>query len=368
VGAALFLRTLNNLHSMNAGFHAEQVAMISLHLPDPTYREKSSRVVLWDRLLTDIRSAPGVQSASLSWGTPLDGRHREGALETPGFQARSMQEGTIRLDSVSEDYFATLGIALLQGRAFTERDRAGAPGVAMLNESAARHFFGVSNPVGSPVKVMGSQYQIVGVVTDVREGNLRREAGRIIYLPVRQTENARLTLCMRTAADPTALMAQIQRRLQNLGPDIHVVHTGTLAQQVDESLLQERLISTLATAFGVLALVLSAVGLYGVMAYSVARRIPEIGIRMALGAMPGQVIWSILRQTLWLVAVGLAAGVPVSIFLARLVENMFYGVTPGDLLTQAGAAGLLAIVALVASFLPARRAGRIDPLAALRYE
>ena len=132
--------------------------------------------------------------------------------------------------------------------------------------------------------------------------------------------------------------------------------------------MEERLISTLAAAFGLLALLLSAVGLYGVLAYSVARRTSEIGIRMALGAMPGQVTWSVLRQTLWLVAIGLAAGVPASIFLARLVEKMFYGVTPTDVVTQAGAAALLAAVALVASYLPARRAGRIDPLAALRYE
>jgi ABC-type antimicrobial peptide transport system permease subunit len=177
-----------------------------------------------------------------------------------------------------------------------------------------------------------------------------------------------MTLSVRTTADPQSLLAGIEQQVRGLGPDIHIVRTGTLAGQRDESLLQERLISTLATAFGILALVLSAVGLYGVLAYSVARRTSEIGLRMALGALPGDVVWSVLRQTLWLVGIGLAAGIPASIFLAKLVRSLLYGVTPTDALAQVSAAALLAAVAVAASYLPARRAGRIDPMIALRYE
>jgi predicted permease len=370
-GAALFLRTLGNLYTMSAGFHADQVGLILIHLPDNTYHEAAARIALWDRLLPDIRSLPGVRSASLSRMTPLDGNDRGVGFDVPGYQARSDQDRSISLNTVSEGYFGTLGIPLLEGRDFTEDDRVGAPNVALLNESARRHFFSGRDPIGTVVKLMGRPlYRIVGVVQDTKQADLRKEAGPFVYVPVRQPvdSGAWLTLSIRTSGDPQPLIATVQKRLRSLGTDIHIVRTDTLARQIDESLLEERLISTLAVAFGLLALALSAVGLYGVLAYSVARRTSEIGIRMALGAMPGQVTWSVLRQTLWLVAIGLAVGVPASIFLARLVENMFYGVTPTDVVTQAGAAALLAAVALVASYLPARRAGRIDPLAALRYE
>jgi predicted permease len=370
-GAALFLRTLGNLYTMGAGFHAEQVGLILIHLPDNSYHEAAARIALWDRLLPDVRSLPGVRSASLSRLTPLDGNDRGVGFDVPGYQARSDQDRSIGLNTVSEGYFNTLGTPLLEGRDFTEDDRVGAPNVALLNESARRHFFSGRDPIGTVVKLMGRPlYRIVGVVQDGKQADLRKEAGPFVYVPVRQPidSGAWLTLSIRTSGDPQPLIATVQKRLRSLGPDIHIVRTDTLARQIDESLLEERLISTLATAFGVLALALSAVGLYGVLAYSVARRTSEIGIRMALGAMPGQVTWIVLRQTLWLVAIGLAAGVPASIFLARLVENLFYGVTPTDALTQAGAAAVLAAVALVASYLPARRAGRIDPLAALRYE
>jgi ABC-type antimicrobial peptide transport system permease subunit len=177
-----------------------------------------------------------------------------------------------------------------------------------------------------------------------------------------------MTLSVRTAVDPQRMIAAVERRARGLGPDIRIIRTGTLARQIDESLLEERLISTLATAFGVLALLLSAVGLYGVLAYSVVRRTSEIGIRMTLGALPDQVAWNILRETLGLVAIGLATGIPASIFLASVAEKLLYGVTPTDAVAQAGAAAVLVGMAFVASYLPARRASRIDPAVALRSE
>jgi ABC-type antimicrobial peptide transport system permease subunit len=164
------------------------------------------------------------------------------------------------------------------------------------------------------------------------------------------------------------LIAAVERRARGLGPEIRIVRAGTLERQLDESLLQERLISTLATAFGALALLLSAVGLYGVLAHSVARRTSEIGIRMTLGALPGEIAWNIVRQTLGLVAIGLAGGVAGSILLASVAEKLLYGVAPTDAVALGGSAALLTAVACVASYLPARRAGRIDPVAALRSE
>ena len=379
--AVLFLRTLGNLYTAGAGFHAEQVALIVVHLPDPTYHDQTARIALWDRLLAEVRRVPGVHSASLSRMTPLDGSNRGVGFEVPGFQPRSGQDRqgvllpsgaeSIGLNTVSEDYFSTFRTPLLQGRGFTENDRVGTPNVALINESARKHFFAGRDPIGTVVKLMGRpQYQIVGVVQDARQADLRKEAVPFAYIPIRQPidQGAFMTLGIRTSGDPRRMIAAVEGRAHALGPDIHIVRSSTLARQIDESLLQERLISTLATAFGLLALLLSAVGQYGVLAYSVGRRTSEIGIRMTLGALPAQVAWSVLRQTLGLVAIGLAVGVTASILLARLAEKLLYGVTPTDAVAQLGSAALLAGVACVASYLPARRAGRIDPVAALRSE
>jgi predicted permease len=371
VGASLFLRTLKNLYTNGAGFHADEVALMLIHLPDPVYHESSARIAMWDRLLADVRSLPEVRSASLSRMTPLDGTNRGVGCEVPGYQPRSEQDKGIGLNTVSEDYFRTLGTALLEGRDFSPNDRTDSPNVALLNDSARRHFFSGRDPIGTVVKLMGRpQYRIIGVVQDARQADLRKEASPFVYISLRQPIDmgAFMTLSVRTAGDPQRLIAAVERRAHGLGPDIHIVRTGTLRRQLDESLLEERLIFTLAAAFGVLALLLSAVGLYGVLAYAVARRTSEIGIRMTLGALPGQVAWGILRETLGLVALGLAAGIPASIFLARMAAGLLYGVTPTDAVAQAGSAALLAAVAVAASYLPARRAGRIDPAAALRSE
>lgn len=366
-GAALFLRTLRNLYTIEAGFSADQVGLMLIHLPDPLYHEAVTRIVTWDKLLAEVRRMPSVRSASFSVLTPLDGFYRGINLETPGFQPRSEEDKSIGLNTVSENYFATMGTAVLRGRDFTANDHAGAATVAMLNETAARHFFPGRDPVGA---IVNGRWQIIGVVADAREADLRKQASRFLYVSMRQPleQNAFMTLSVRTTGDPRRVLSEVLKQVRGVGSEIQIVRTNTLARQRDESLLQERLISSLASAFGFLGLLLSAVGLYGVLAYSVARRTSEIGIRMALGALPGQVMWSILRQTLWLVAVGLAAGIPAAIFLAKLVANLFYGVTPTDAATQLGAAALLALVAFAASYFPARRAGRVDPLVALRYE
>jgi predicted permease len=371
VGAALFLRTLQNLYSKAAGFHADQVALLLIHLPDPTYHNPAARIAGWDRILAEVRGLAGVRSASLSRMTPLDGNSRGVGFEVPGFQPRSVRDIGLGLNTVSEDYFRTLGTPLLQGRDFNGSDREGAPNVALLNESARRHFFGGRDPVGTVVKLMGRpQYRIVGVVQDAKQTDLREEAGDFVYIPLRQPIDmgAFMTLSIRTAGDPRRLIGAFERRVRGLGPEIRVLRTGTLARQFDESLLRERLISTLATGFGALALLLSAVGLYGVLAYSVGRRTAEIGIRMTLGARPGQVVWGVLSETLWRVTLGLAAGALASIPLAKLAEKLLYGVAPTDAVALAGSAALLVAVSLLASYLPARRAGRIDPAAALRSE
>jgi predicted permease len=370
VGASLFLRTLRNLYSVDPGFRADHVALVSVELIESSYTQQVPRIAAWDRLLTTVRRLPGVQWASLAAMTPLDGSGRRVGLSAPSFTPHSDEDGFVSLNTVSEDYFASLGTPLLRGRAFTEEDSAGVPAVAILNESAARHYFADRDPLGTVVNINSRSSRIVGVVRDVRQTDIRRNAGRVVFIPLRQPydRNFHMTLAVRTAVDPQTLIGAVERSVRNGGPGVLIESTHTLAQQVDQSLLAERLLSWLAAAFGVLALVLSAVGLYGVMTYSVARRTSEIGICLALGAQPARVARSILRQTVSIIGVGLAAGIPASILVARAVRNLLYGVGPADFATQAGAAILLAAVALAASYLPARRAARIDPLTAMRYE
>jgi predicted permease len=347
------------------------VALVSTQLMESSFQEEAPRIAAWDRMLADVRRLAGVRSASLSALTPLDGGARRVGFTVPGFVPRIDEDRFLSLNTVSEDYFATLGTPVLRGRAFTASDTRDAPPVAVLNESAVRHFFADRDPIGVVGSLNGRRYQIVGVVQDVKQRDLRQRPGRFVYLSLRQPydRNFRMTLAVRAAVPPASLIGSIQERLRSLGSDILVGASHTLVQQLDESLLNERLISALATAFGVLALTLAAVGLYGVLAYSVAQRRAEIAIRMALGAQRAHVAGSILTQTMWLLIIGVAVGVPLSMLFASTAASLFYGITSTDAAAlEVGAATLLTVVAVVASYLPARRASRIDPLAALRCE
>ena len=366
VGALLFLRTLRNLHAINTGFRPERVVLTKVQLLESSYGEEGARVTMWDRVLDGVRSLPGVESAAVSEMTPLDTSGRHVGFSVPG----PHPEDGLSMNTVSEDYFKTLEAPLLRGRSFTRGDDLQATHVAVLNAAAAKRYFGQRDPIGTTVHVNDAAYQIVGVVRDIKEADLRKEAGALIYLPMRQPydRNFGMTLSVKTAVDPATMITAIGKQVHAAGPDTLVAHTGTMVEQIDDTLVQERLISALTAAFGVLALLLSAVGLYGVLAYSVVLRTHEIGIRLALGEMPGQVLRGILGETAWLVGVGLAAGIPTSMLLARAAASLLYGVSPKDVWAQMTAAGVLAAVGLAASFIPAYRASRTNPLEALRYE
>jgi predicted permease len=258
VGASLFLRTLGNLQAIDPGFRVDRVALLPTELIESSYQEEDARIAAWTRLLSAVRGLPGVRSASLSAMTPLDGAGRNVGLTVPGFLPRSGQDRFVSLNTVSEDYFATLGTPLLRGRSFAEQDARGEQPVAILNASAARHFFGTRDPVGTMVRVNDRQYRIVGIVRDVKDTDVRRQPARYIYVPLRQPydRNFHMTLAVRTAADPLMSIEAVQRLVRTLGPDILITRAHTLTQQLDESLLAERLLSSLATAFGALALML----------------------------------------------------------------------------------------------------------------
>jgi len=375
VGAGLLVRTLAHLDRLGLGFQPERVLTLNiapvLYMTPtgPSYTEERLDGV-WAQLLERVRSVPGVSSAGLAWLTPLSGRDRGVLISVPGGEP----DPNIGQNHISDGYFETFGIPVLAGRSFTARDRPGAARVAIINEAAARFYFGDRNPVGAQVQIRGSKradtYEIVGVVANAKHLSLREEAPRFIYIPIVQRRDPlrRLTLAIKTPGDPASLAPAVEREVRRIGADILVNEVTTAKDQVEASLLEERLLSTISGFFGFLALTLSAVGMFGLLAHFVQQRTAEIGIRIALGAEAGSVVRMILGRSLVLVAVGIALGVPAAVFATRPLASLLYGLETSDITTIAGGVVVLASTAMLASYMPARRASRIDPMTALRNE
>jgi len=371
VGAGLFLRTLQNLNRLDAGFNAAGVLTMKISPPETDYQ--GPRLLgLWKEILRRAEALPGARSASLSTLSPLDGNERGTSIEIPGFTPRAARDKGIQLNQVSPGYFQTFGIAVLQGRAFTDSDHETAPKVALLNEAAARFYFGDRNPIGASISVMRREnvHQVVGIVKDSRYQNLREPDMRMIYLPTTQAIDrlGRLTLAVNAAGRPTELTNTVRQQLNAAGANILLTNVATLSEQVDQSLVQERLVATLSVCFGLLALLLACIGLYGVMSYDVARRRHEIGIRMALGAQAADVVRLVMRETMLLVVIGVLIGLGAALVTTRMISSLLFGLTPTDPLTVGVASLLMLVVAALAGYLPARRATQVDPMAALRVD
>jgi predicted permease len=375
VGAGLFLQTLRNLKNLDAGFRRDGVVTMRVN-PSVAVYQGTQLANLWKEILARVERLPGVRSPSLSSLSPLDGNDRGVRVEVAGFMPSAERDKDIRLNQVSPGFFQTFGIDLLQGRAFTDGDNESAPKVAILNETAAQFYFGDRSPVGGQLRFKrGSKaepipYQVIGVVRDSRYQSLREPDTRLVYLPMQQSldQLGKLLLAVHGDGRPSDLINGIQSELRAAGNDILVNNIITLNEQVDQSLVQERLVATLSLFFGLLALLLASIGLYGVMSYDVARRTQEIGIRMALGANATRVVRLVLRETLGWVALGAAFGLGAALAVTRWVESLLFGLKANDPLTMVLAALVLLTVAAVAGYLPARRAARIDPLKALRHE
>ncbi len=372
-GAGLFIRSLGQLQSVDLGFVRQGVLTMEV-APERELSGKPEWLALEQQIRARVLELPGVLSAGWSTMGPLSGRDRAVGLVVPGFVAPSPKDNNIHLVSISPGYFETYGTPLLVGRAFTDRDNPVAPKVAILNETAARFYFGNISPLGRRVSFVRQSgdpgFEVIGVVKDVKQNGPRRDSWRTVYLPIPQSIDPinRLAFSIHTSSDAGLLTTPVQREVRNARSSLLITNVTSIERLVEQSLMRERLVSTLSLAFGVLALALACIGLYGVLAYAVARRTNEIGIRMALGASRHSVVWLVLREALLLACIGIALGVPAAGALGRISKTFLFGVQPYDLPSLATTALLLLTFAAIAGVIPARSASRLDPMAALRSE
>jgi predicted permease len=367
--AALLVRTLQNLRAVDTGFSRENVLLASVNPSLNGYTPERS-TNFYNELLTRTRALPGVKYASLASDSPLSGSWDRYGIVVEGYMPREGERMGTDVTTVSPDYFKTLSIPVVAGRDFNDSDRVGSPGVAIINEKMAKYFFGAANPLGRKIGLEKvPDITIVGVVRDAQYVTLREDLRRHFYLPTTQEKMlSGLTLHVKTENDPRGVAELLRAELKSIDPHLPLYDIKTLSAEIDESLIQERLVTWLSSAFGVLATLLTALGLYGVLTFSVARRTREIGIRVALGAQRRDVFRLIMTRGVLLVAAGVLVGVVASLAFSKLLASLLFGITPNSIATLVGVSVGLVIVALVACWLPAKRATQVDPLVALRYE
>ncbi len=374
VGAGLMLSTFFRLETLDAGFEREHILLASVDLRNGHYPQER-RSAVYREMLEHLRALPGVRSASASDLTPISGSSWNEDLQIEGYVSKGREDTLVWFNLISDRYFETLGTDLIAGRDFNSHDTPESTKVAVVNQSMAKKFFAGQNPIGKRYRTeegnkMGAWIEIVGVVKDAKYEGLREKVLPTAYVPVSQEAkpNQTLTFEVRVAAGaPSALTSAVKSAIADVNHDVSI-QFKSFAVQVDESLARERLLATLSGFFGALALMLAMIGLYGVMSYNVARRRNEIGIRMALGAEQSHVLRMVLREVAILIVVGLAIGLGAAIGTTRFVESFLYGMKPNDPWTLFLSAAVLASVAALAGFLPARRASRLDPMTALREE
>ena len=378
VGAGLFVRTLTNLENVNAGFDQRNLLLFGI---DPTQDGyKGQRLVgFYQELTRRIKSLPGVHSVTMSTSTLIGGGVSINSVSIPGYTPKPGQKNAVGeleayFNRVGPNFFETLGIPLALGRTIGEGDTEAAPKVAVVNQTFARQFLSGGNPVGRRIgfgdeKTAGDT-EIVGVVGDAKYSDLRREVPPTVYVPCLQDLKwlGPINFEVRTVGDPMQMASAVRRVAQDLDSNLTLYQIRTQVDQINMSLFQERLFARLTSFFGMLAALLACVGVYGIMAFAAAQRTREIGIRMALGASRGGILGMVLRETCLLVAIGIAIGILVALGASRLISTLLFGLKPTDPLTISVAALLMVAAAVFAGYVPARRAARVDPMVALRYE
>jgi predicted permease len=372
VACGLFLRTLYNLKTETLGYDRTGLIMVRVDPVAAGYKgDDISRAMV--ELMHRLSGLPGVRSSTFSENGLFSGTESGTPIDAEGFTPASDDDRIARFDQAGPGYFTNVGIPLVLGRDFTERDAAGAPRVTIINDTMARFCFPNQNPIGKHIQVKGPSdvaLEVVGVARDAQDHDLRNAPLRRFYVSYLQPIDGITTANfeVRAAGNAGSLFGPIRSEIERFDPKLQILSLKTAQMLVDESIMTERLIAKLSTFFGGLAVLLAAIGLYGVMSYTVARRTTEIGVRMALGAPQSAVASMILGEILRLVAIGSVAGVVVALLLARFVESLVFGLKPHDPATVIAATGILLVIGLVAGYLPARRAARIDPIVALCSE
>jgi predicted permease len=368
IAAGLFLRSLRQAQAVDPGFEINKVLVMTFNLGREGYTPERGRL-FYEQVAERMAGLPGARSASIAQDMPFaGGMARSVFLE--GQQGASRNGTLVQLNIVDPHYFEALGIPLLRGRAFTSADRPGTPQVVVVNQTMADQFWKGQDPIGKRFKFFGDeQYtEVIGVVKDSKYNALVEDPQPFLYRPLAQNYTPDATLHVRTAADAAALVATVRNAVHEIDPRLTVFDVRTLKEQVDRSLAPQRLNVWLLTTFGVVASLLAAIGIYGVASYSVSQRTREIGIRMALGAARHDVLRLVLRQGLALIVIGVAVGLGGALIVTRLLSSLLFGVRATDLTTFVTTALMLTAVAVLATYIPAHRATRVDPLMALRYE
>ncbi len=365
IGAVLFVRSLNALLSIDTGFTRKNVLVASVDVVSDSNRN------YYARLLETLRATPGVISAAAAWSAPL-GTNTGWLVYFPNYVPKPDEPRTTPwVDGISPGYFKTMGIPILLGRDFDDRDVASKAPTMIVNETFARHYFGEENPVGRHIGLAPGVFdvEIVGVVRDGKYTGLREQPVRMMYVPHRErVGTSQMIILVRTAGDPLAFAPMLRQKATEIDRHAILHNIATAQDQIDRSLLRERLVATISGLFGALALLLAAIGLYGVLSYGIARRTREFGIRIAIGAEARSILTMVLHEAGWVLGFGIVAGLAGAWWLGQVVSSLLYGVQPRDLTSIGLAVGILAAAGALAAWIPARRASRIDPIQALRYE
>ena len=372
--AGLFLRTLRNLENQNFGFDRHNVLLVRFNAKFAGYKPEQLNA-LYERMVERFKALPGVKSASVSGQPALIGGNWNSPIRIPGHDNGPNADIGTSLNRVGPGFFETMAIPVLQGRAIEPTDTASSVKAAVMNQSAADHFFPHGDAIGHTFTVddpsVKGEWQIVGVVRNAKYHSAREEQERMTYLNVMQLtgdDAYAYWVQLSTVGDPTMVAGEVRAAMAEINPNLPILEVRTIADQVDQSMGQELLVSQLSSFFSLLALSLACIGLYGVMTYSVLRRTNEIGIRLALGAPTGRVLWMVLGESLLLLVVGVALGVPLTLVATRLVQAQLFGLHASDPATLIAAVMVIAAVTMLAAYLPARRAAKVDPMVALRYE
>jgi putative ABC transport system permease protein len=373
VSAGLLLNSLIRLQHVDPGFRTEQVTLISMPLPQSRYPDGKRQAAFYRRMLEAMEQRPEIESAAILFPNPLEGRNAQGTFTIEGQPSPKRSDRPFTaIGSISANYFRTLSIPLIEGRTFTPKDGDAAPPVAIVNATLVRRYFAGQDPIGRRVRFgedsADDWITIVGVVADSRNVGLKDPATPLLYLPYETFPLAFMGIVARSTAGAGVVASLARTAARNIDADMGIDRIVPLSDVLHESVAEPRFRTLLLAAFALIALLLAAVGIFGLMSFSVAQRTREIGIRVALGATARQVILPVVSEGLWLAVTGVALGVMGSFAVSQLLRTFLYEVRPTDPFTYAAVGVLLLGVALIATYIPSRRAARVDPIVALRTE